>query len=409
MGMVLSLTRRRAVSQRPVSSVTWGRSLGGEGQLDLSVEVVALAGPGEEGSGQPPVGAGLGEPVVDVGLDGGLQVPAVTGELVEQLGHGVEGSSGVVGAVRRRFAGGCAFAQPGQDLPSQPGPHGLAVAGIGDAAGEVGLEEPLEAFQAAVLVGQGAHGDEQGPQTFGAAIGAGLVEGIVGERDLAGGETGEDLSGGAGGQPAAHDGRVVRGGDRDPDGVQRLGRMGGRSETAVEVVGEGAAVADPASRFGGSAGWFSRTGGSDARLVCRHWRQRPSSVTPSRGARPHSTQVGRGGPVMHHRHRPFAGLDLRCPQEGQWVAQRRQRTTPRWMNNRSAAPLQSVQAAGGMSAPRRRSSARNRATSGWRSAGTFSAGPAPSCRPGGFGGSRGRRPCRWSPRSRLGPATLARR
>ncbi|MBK8461047.1 MAG: hypothetical protein IPL43_13445, partial [Micropruina sp.] len=51
-------------------------------QLDASVEVVASACPGEEGSGLPVGGAGLGEPVVDVGLLGGVQGPAGPGEVV---------------------------------------------------------------------------------------------------------------------------------------------------------------------------------------------------------------------------------------------------------------------------------------------------------------------------------------
>jgi len=65
----------------------------------------------------------------------------------------------------------------------------------------------------------GADGDERLPQVRGGLAGGQVVEGLVGQRDPAGGEVGQDWGDGRLGQPAHRGDRVCGGGDVVAEGV----------------------------------------------------------------------------------------------------------------------------------------------------------------------------------------------
>ena len=125
------------------------------GEAQVAGQMPAGGGPDQEASCEPVVGAGLGEPGVEIGLGGGPQGPTVVMQGGEEFAAAAQRPAGVGGAVGHRGAGGGMGAEPGQDLPPQPALEDLAVAAVGE-SGEQVAGDMLEAIDAAALVGQRA-------------------------------------------------------------------------------------------------------------------------------------------------------------------------------------------------------------------------------------------------------------
>ena len=216
------------------------------------------SGPGEEGAdGKPLVGAAGVVVGVDVGLGECRRAdPDGDGPGQERLSLG-EAALGVLAGGGRQRAGGGAGAHRGEPVPlpelAQQPQVGVIVQGV-----EAPGQPRLVVAELPVGGGQGAAVDEQFPQVGnGAGAGPG-VKRLMGQRQRAGGEGGEQVPDVRLTQPVERGGRAGGGGQGAGEGLERRAdRAGPVVEQPFGGPGDGAGVAEPGqspAAAGGHAG-----------------------------------------------------------------------------------------------------------------------------------------------------------
>jgi hypothetical protein len=112
-----------------------------------------------------------------------------------------------------------AAAQAPDQVPDQVAVQEAAPLGVGLGGQQVG-EEGFKADHDLVTSGQGADGDKGLPQVRQRLAGGQVVERLMGERDAAGGQGGQDRGDGRIGESPHRGDRVLGGGDVVAEGLQ---------------------------------------------------------------------------------------------------------------------------------------------------------------------------------------------
>ena len=183
----------------------------------------------------------IGEPAVQVGLLAAAQGEVVGVEPVQER----DGAAGQPADLAGLLAGGglavVAAAQPPDQVPGQVAVQQLLPPGAGLGIDQRG-QERLEPGHFLVAAGQGTDGDERLPQMGkGPALGQ-AVEGLVGQRNAAGGKAGQHGDGGRVGQPEHRRAGVAGLGELAAQGLQsrRQGAAGGTHQLVQARVDQAA-------------------------------------------------------------------------------------------------------------------------------------------------------------------------